>query len=138
MSSEPLRLESPTSGTGAPVPESLTLEPATADPAERGLSRGPTNAFALRAAVRRVAPDALTTFDIQYRYVHDLGSRNGDPDRERMFLRRWGVFVELRSCPRRAARLARLEMAAAEATDTETARAAAQEIARILDGPARG
>ncbi|AFR10304.1 MULTISPECIES: hypothetical protein [Nocardiopsis] len=91
----------------------------------------------LRAAVLRVAPDALTTFDTQQHHVRDLCSRNGDPAPVRMFLRRWGMFVELRSCPRRAARLARLELAVSEATDIETARAAAQEIALILDGATR-
>lgn len=128
MSRKPLRPEpsavSDGARTGAPVPEALTLEP-------------PADGQNLRAAVRRVSPDALSTFDIQHRYVHDLCSRTGDPVPVRMFLRRWGVFVELRDCPRRAARLARLELAAAEATDTETARAAAQEIAHILDGATR-
>ncbi|MBR8745241.1 hypothetical protein DSY14_26670 [Nocardiopsis sp. MG754419] len=97
----------------------------------------PTDGPVLRSAVRRVAPEALPTFDIQHRHVRDRCSRTGDPVPVRMFLHRWWVFVELRDCPRRAARLARLELAAVEATDTETARAAAQEIAHILDGAAR-
>lgn len=118
MSREPLRPEP------SAVPEASVVEP-------------PADGKALRAAVRRVSPDALSTFDIQHRYVRDLCSRTGDPIPVRMFLRRWGVFVELRNCPRRAARLARLELAASEATDTETARAAAQEIAHILDGATR-
>lgn len=137
MSREPVRPEPCVfDTTGAPVPEALTLKP-PAPPVDRELSRGGVDGSVLRAAVRRVAPDALGTFDSQHRHVSDLSSRNGDPVPVRMFLRRWGMFVELRSCPHRAARLARLEVAATEATDTETARAAAQEIARILDGPTR-
>lgn len=137
MSREPVRSDPPVpDDTGASVPEVLTLKPST-PPVDRELSRGGVDGSVLRAAVRRVAPDALGTFDIQHRHVRDLSSRSGDPVPVRMFLRRWGMFVELRSCPHRAARLARLEAAAAEATDTESARAAAQEIARILDGPTR-
>ena len=136
MSREPACSQPPASDEiGVPVPEALASQLST-PPVARELSHG-DDGFVLRAAVRRVAPDVLGTFDIQHRHVRDLSSRNGDPVPVRMFLRRWGMFVELRSCPRRAARLAHLEVAAAEATDTESARAAAQEIARILDGPTR-
>ncbi|WP_017589277.1 hypothetical protein [Nocardiopsis ganjiahuensis] len=92
---------------------------------------------ALRAAVHGLAPDALATFDSQHRHVRDLSGRSRDPAPVRMFLHRWGVFVELRRCPRRAARLAELELTAAEAADGPAARAAAQEIAHILDGVTR-
>lgn len=92
---------------------------------------------ALRAAVRGLDPEALTTFDSQHRHVRDLSARTRDPAPVRLFLRRWGVFVELRRCPRRAARLAELERTVAEVTDGPAARAAAQEIAHILNRAAR-
>ncbi|GAB3700267.1 hypothetical protein GCM10028793_26450 [Nocardiopsis oceani] len=87
---------------------------------------------ALRAAVRDLAPASLTTFDSQYRIAQDLAAHGRDTEPVLMFLRRWGVFVERRRCPTRAARLDRLELVAAQATNLRAARAAAQEIARIL------
>lgn len=92
---------------------------------------------ALRCAVRGLAPEALATFDSQHRHLRNLSGHGRDPAPVRMFLRRRGVFVELRRRPRRAARPAELELTAAEAADGPAARAAAQEIARILDGGTR-
>lgn len=53
------------------------------------------------------------------------------------FLYRWGVFVELRRFPRRAARLHDLERAVGEAEGLVEARKSAGEIAMMIDEATR-
>lgn len=117
------------------------MDPNTAQKSENGdgalFSMPPLTEQALRVAVRRLDLAAAVTFDEEFHRAWEEAIQTDSTVPMHTFLHRWGVFVELRRYPERAARLSELEREVGEATDLESARASAGEISRILDEAAR-
>ncbi|MBB4935349.1 GrpB-like predicted nucleotidyltransferase (UPF0157 family) [Lipingzhangella halophila] len=97
----------------------------------------PLTEQALRTAVTRLDVASAARFETEFHAAWQEAVQSDSTVPLHTFLHRWGEFVALRRFPRRAARLAELERTFAEATDRETARAAASEIATLLDEAGR-
>ncbi|MFI9718242.1 hypothetical protein ACIHFE_01090 [Streptomyces sp. NPDC052396] len=92
---------------------------------------------ALRVAVTRLDPSAAVRFEREFHAARQEAVRTDSTVPIQTFRYRWAVFVALRRPPARAARLAELEAAVAEAATHEAARAASSEIAALLDEATR-
>ncbi|MEV7618158.1 DUF6247 family protein [Streptomyces sp. NPDC089799] len=105
------------------------------DPSPAGAS-GPQPAATaedLRAALARLAPEAVPTFDAERAAAVARAREQVSSAPMRRFLRQWALYVAIERHPAQAARLRVLEGQAATATTPGQARAIAAEIGRILD-----
>ncbi|MFI5868057.1 DUF6247 family protein [Streptomyces sp. NPDC051546] len=87
----------------------------------------------LRAALTRIAPDAVATFDAERATAVARARQEVSSAPMRRFLRQWALHVAIERHPDLAARLRHLEARAAHVTDLEEGRMIASEIGRILD-----
>ncbi|MFD5892339.1 DUF6247 family protein [Streptomyces sp. NPDC060334] len=87
----------------------------------------------LRAALTRIAPDAVATFDAERAAAVASARQEVSSAPMRRFLRQWALTVAIERHPDLAARLRHLEARAAHVTDREEGRMIAAEIGRILD-----
>ncbi|GHC48472.1 DUF6247 family protein [Streptomyces flavofungini] len=87
----------------------------------------------LRAALARLAPDALPTFDAERADALRLAREQVSAAPMRRFVGQWAVYVAVERHPERAARLRALEARAATTESVDEARAIAAEIGSILD-----
>lgn len=87
----------------------------------------------LRAALTRIAPDAVATFDAERAAAVARARQEVSSAPMRRFLRQWALHVAIERHPDLAARLRHLEARAAHVSDVEEGRAIAAEIGRILD-----
>ncbi len=87
----------------------------------------------LRAALARIAPDAVPTFDAERATAVARAREQVSSAPMRRFLRQWALYVAIERHPETAARLRLLEDRAARVTDPDEARAIASEIGHILD-----
>ncbi|MFH8892851.1 DUF6247 family protein [Streptomyces sp. NPDC017949] len=119
---------------------SFAAEPAGAG----GVPQPAATVEELRAALTRIAPDAVATFDAERAAAVARARQEVSSAPMRRFLRQWALHVALERHPDLAARLRHLEARAAHVSDVEEGRAIAAEIGRILDkaaseaGPAHG
>ncbi|MFF4532764.1 DUF6247 family protein [Streptomyces sp. NPDC001407] len=87
----------------------------------------------LRAAVAKVMPSSLTTFDTERAEALREARSTGNAGPMRRLVGQWAVYVAIARHPQRAARFHHLE-ATAERADTDAeAWAAASELGCILD-----
>ncbi|MFI0910620.1 hypothetical protein [Streptomyces abikoensis] len=107
------------------------------DPDEPLIPMPPLTEAALRVAVTRLDLSAAIRFEHEFHAAWQEAVQTDSTVPMHTFLYRWGVFVALRRFPGRAARLAELEAAVAEATTRDEARAKSSEIAALLDEAAR-
>ncbi|MET9608880.1 DUF6247 family protein [Streptomyces sp. NPDC006512] len=98
-----------------------------------GLPQPAMTAEDLRAALARVAPEAVPTFDAERTAALALARDRVSSAPVRRFLRQWALYVAVERHPAQAARLRALEDRAAHVTDVDEARALAAEIGLILD-----
>ncbi|WP_331737877.1 hypothetical protein [Streptomyces sp. NBC_01276] len=98
-----------------------------------GLPQPAARAEELRAALSRIAPDAVATFDAERAEAVARARQEVSSAPMRRFLRQWAVHVAVERHPRQAARLRFLEARAGEVTDLAQAQAIAAEIGQILD-----
>ncbi|MGH4034646.1 DUF6247 family protein [Actinomycetota bacterium Odt1-20B] len=87
----------------------------------------------LRAALARLAPDALPTFDAERAAALRMARDQVSAAPMRRFVGQWAVYVAVERHPERAARLRALEARAATTESLDEARSLASEIGRILD-----
>ncbi|MFF3215639.1 DUF6247 family protein [Streptomyces sp. NPDC002886] len=87
----------------------------------------------LRAALTRIAPDAVATFDAERAAAVARARQEVSSAPVRRFLRQWALRVAIERHPDLAARLRHLEARAGHVTDLEEGRMIASEIGRILD-----
>ncbi|MET9697425.1 hypothetical protein ABZY31_10920 [Streptomyces sp. NPDC006529] len=91
----------------------------------------------LRAALVRIAPGVVATFDAERATAVALTSararEQGSSAPVCRFLRQWALYVAIERHPGTAARLRLLEDRAAHVTEPDEARAIASELGRILD-----
>ncbi|MFD4245005.1 hypothetical protein ACFWP3_25965 [Streptomyces sp. NPDC058525] len=87
----------------------------------------------LRAALARIAPDAVPTFDAERATAVARAREQFSAAPMRRFLRQWALYVAIERHPYLAALLRSLEARAARVTDPAEARAIAAEIGHILD-----
>ncbi len=97
----------------------------------------PLTEAALRVAVTKLDLAAAVRFEQEFHAAWQEAVQTDSTVPMHTFLHRWGVFVALRRRPARAARLAELERAVAEASTREEAIARSSEIAVMLDEAAR-
>ncbi|MGE7390871.1 DUF6247 family protein [Streptomyces sp. NPDC004126] len=100
---------------------------------EPGLPQPAARAEELRAALSRLAPDLVATFDAERAEAVARARQDVSSAPMRRFLRQWALHVAIERHPQQAARLRLLEARAAEVTDLEEARAIAAEIGQIID-----
>ncbi|MEV7418419.1 DUF6247 family protein [Streptomyces sp. NPDC089919] len=93
----------------------------------------PATAEDLRAALTRIAPDAVPTFDAERATAVARAREQVSSAPMRRFLRQWAVYVAIERHPDQAARLRVLEERAAHTTAADEARAIAAEIGHIID-----
>ncbi|MFK0258446.1 DUF6247 family protein [Streptomyces sp. NPDC090445] len=104
------------------------------DPAPGGSGPQPAaTAEDLRAALARLAPDAVPTFDAERATAVARAREQVSSAPMRRFLRQWALYVAIERHPDQAARLRTLEDQAANAITPAQARAIATEIGDILD-----
>ncbi|MFD7909350.1 DUF6247 family protein [Streptomyces sp. NPDC059752] len=87
----------------------------------------------LRAALARIAPEAVPTFDTERATAVTRAREQVNSAPMRRFLRQWALYVAIERHPESAGRLRMLEDRAAHVTDPVEARAIASEIGHILD-----
>lgn len=97
----------------------------------------PVSEAPLRAAVRRLDPIEAVRYEQEFHAAWEEALLTDSTVPMHTFLQRWAVFVALRRLPARAARLHALERAVGSAQTREEARAAAIEIASMLDEAAK-
>ncbi|GAA0340925.1 DUF6247 family protein [Streptomyces blastmyceticus] len=88
---------------------------------------------ALRAAVAKVMPASLTTFDAERVEALREARSTGNAGPMRRLVGQWAVYVAIERHPKRAARFHYLEAAADQADTDEEALTAASELGHILD-----
>ncbi|WKK21234.1 hypothetical protein QZH56_20435 [Streptomyces olivoreticuli] len=88
---------------------------------------------ALRAAIAKVMPASLTTFDAERVEALREARSTGNAGPMRRLVGQWAVYVAIERHPRRAARLRELEAISAVTESLDEARATASEIGRMLD-----
>lgn len=93
----------------------------------------PATAEDIRAALARLAPDAVPTFDAERATAVARAREQVSSAPMRRFLRQWALYVALERHPDQAARLRVLEGQAAHATTPAEAAAITAEIGHILD-----
>jgi hypothetical protein len=93
----------------------------------------PVSEAPLRAAVRRLDPVEAVRYEQEFHTAWEEALLTDSTVPMHTFLHRWAVFVALRRVPARAARLHELERAVGAAETKTEARAAAAEIAALLD-----
>ncbi|MGW2366102.1 hypothetical protein ACWCZ5_11040 [Streptomyces sp. NPDC001667] len=87
----------------------------------------------LRAAVAKVMPSSLTTFDTERLEALREARSTGNAGPMRRLVSQWAVYVAIERHPQRAARFHHLEAVADQADTDEEALAAVSELGRILD-----
>ncbi|WP_017625227.1 DUF6247 family protein [Nocardiopsis chromatogenes] len=87
---------------------------------------------ALRIAVIRLAPDALSKFDAHWAETADRMRDERSLLPGRQFIERWWTWVAVARHPARLARLRRCEHIMAHSEDRTRRREAAAEVSRIL------
>ncbi|KIF04682.1 hypothetical protein PL81_17340 [Streptomyces sp. RSD-27] len=93
----------------------------------------PAAAEDLRAALARLAPDAVATFDAERATAVARAREQVSSAPMRRFLRQWALYVAIERHPDEAARLRVLEDRASHAATPAEATAIAAEIGYILD-----
>ncbi|AZM93886.1 DUF6247 family protein [Streptomyces sp. W1SF4] len=93
----------------------------------------PATAEDLRAALARLAPDAVPTFDAERATAVARAREQVSSAPMRRFLRQWALYVAIERHPDQAARLRTLEASAAHAATPAEATAITTEIGHILD-----
>ncbi|MFC9817814.1 DUF6247 family protein [Streptomyces virginiae] len=93
----------------------------------------PATVEELRAALTRIAPDAVATFDAERAAAVARAREQVSSAPMHRFLRQWALQIAIERHPDLAARLRHLEARAAHVTDPEDGRMIAAEIGRILD-----
>lgn len=93
----------------------------------------PVSEAPLRTAVRRLDPAAAVRYEWEFHAAWEEALLTDSTVPMHTFLHRWAVFVALRRIPARAARLDELERTVGAAETRDEARAAAAEIAGLLD-----
>ncbi|MEV4190912.1 hypothetical protein [Streptomyces toxytricini] len=109
------------------------MSTAAEHPHEEGVPQPAATVEDLRAALTRIAPDAVATFDAERAAAVALARQQVSSAPMRRFLRQWALHVAIERHPDLAARLRHLEARAAHVTDIEDGRTIAAEIGRILD-----
>ncbi|MEU0241040.1 hypothetical protein ABZ234_25460 [Nocardiopsis sp. NPDC006198] len=92
----------------------------------------PLTEKALRDALSGIDPAESVRFDAEFHRASHEALRTGSAVPLHTCLFRWAVFVELRSCRRRADRLRELEGIVGGASDADAARDAAKEAAQMI------
>ncbi|MFV8132134.1 DUF6247 family protein [Streptomyces syringium] len=92
----------------------------------------PVSEAALRAAVMRLDPASGVEFDREFHAAWEQALQQDSTVPMHTFLRRWAVFVSLHRFPGRSARVRELERLVGAASSLEEARAAANEVGRLL------
>ncbi|MFD8996779.1 hypothetical protein [Streptomyces abikoensis] len=107
----------------------------SAHPVEDGdvpvIERPARTLAALRSALARVAPSMLPLLESERDEAFTLSAETQSVGPVNGFLLRWAMAVEIERHPGTARRLHRAEHVATSATDDETLRAAAREVAEI-------
>ncbi|MFI6150297.1 DUF6247 family protein [Streptomyces sp. NPDC051109] len=109
------------------------MSTAAEHPHDGGLPQPAATVEDLRAALVRIAPDAVATFDAERAAAVAQARREVSSAPVRRFLRQWALHVAIERHPDLAARLRHLEARAAHVTDPEEGRMITAEIGRILD-----
>ncbi|MGW1197132.1 DUF6247 family protein [Streptomyces sp. NPDC002536] len=107
----------------------------SAHPVEHGdepvIERPKRTLSTLRAALARLAPSMLPLMESERDEVFTLAAETQSVGPVNGFLLRWAVAVEIERHPATARKLHRAEHLARTASDEETLRAAAREVAEI-------
>ncbi|MCX5078575.1 hypothetical protein OG321_39850 [Streptomyces sp. NBC_00424] len=109
------------------------MSTAAEHPHDGGVPQPAATVEEMRAALTRIAPDAVATFDAERAAAVALARQEFSSAPMRRFLRQWALTVAIERHPDLAARLRHLEARAAHVTDREEGRMIAAEIGRILD-----
>ncbi|MBB0246744.1 hypothetical protein FNQ90_22145 [Streptomyces alkaliphilus] len=102
-------------------------------PAGPVMEQPPHTPEALRAALVRLAPELLPTFDAERADALEAARSEVSAAPMRRLVGQWSLRVAIERFPHRAARLRELETRAAEVEDPAEAGAITREIGEILD-----
>ncbi|SNT44564.1 DUF6247 family protein [Actinacidiphila glaucinigra] len=109
------------------------MSTASEHPERRSVPQPSTTAEELRAALARIAPEAVPTFDAERAAAMAQARSEVSSAPVRRFLGQWALQVAIERHPEQAARLRHLEARAAVVEDPDEARTVAAEIGWILD-----